>query len=163
MRARLAPLLILAACSAVRTTVPDPPPVNAQEAPPRHLSQVCVIRGSVLGQAVTLVVRDNGQLVGATQGTGYFCYLLQPGPHALTSAIDDPGALQGPQELRFAAAPGERYFVEQDMGMFRHAVRFIAADRAARMLGELEYQVIVSTGGGEPLPGLVPVAMAQTP
>src|SRR5687767_8043588 len=59
-------------------------PVDAFGQAPRDKALVCVLRPSELGSALTVAVSDNGQVVGATQGPSYFCYLSEPGYHYLS-------------------------------------------------------------------------------
>ena len=49
-------------------------------------------------------LRDNGVLVGATEGRSHFCYLAGAGSHTLTTEVSDA------DDLSFDASPGARYF-----------------------------------------------------
>lgn len=49
-------------------------------------ANICVFRPHGLGTSVVSPVSDNGVLVGATEGSSYFCYLAEPGKHQIKTA-----------------------------------------------------------------------------
>jgi hypothetical protein len=167
MRAFLATLIIFAAagCSSIQLVKLDPPPISATGPPPPAWARVCVLRPHWVSGVVTLAVRDNGRLVGATRGNNYFCYFAGGGWHEVTTAVDDPGALQEPQSILFAAAPGQQLYLHQHLRPFGiWTVEQVDDAKAARMIGRCSYRVIAGSDEtpAPPVP-LVPGAPAPSP
>ena len=75
----------------------------------RGSAQICVMRPETLARDVSMEVRDNGRLVGATRGGTYVCWLAAVGEHQLTSIDDNTG----PTWLE-ARANG-RYWLHQEV------------------------------------------------
>jgi hypothetical protein len=66
------------ACSPY-TLVTTQPTLPALAYNSSNLGTVCVFRSSPFARLVTFAIHDNSQLVGATRGDSYFCYLAEPG------------------------------------------------------------------------------------
>jgi hypothetical protein len=134
-------------------TIADLGPVPAGSA------QVCVVRPEVTSSQVSMMVHDNGRLVGATRGTTFFCYLASPGDHQITSADDDTG----PQF--FHAQGGARYWLHQevvDLAGHTHAhLDWVDESTALELLESCEARVRVSIPGHENEPATQPFAPAQ--
>src|SRR5215472_7310947 len=105
-------LLTATGCSAYSLASPQVPPIPAFGPVARtDVATVCVVRPSHFALAVTFVVHDNGQLVGATRGESYFCYEAEPGKHRVESSTGDPLDKAGSAVL--AAETGRRYWLHQ--------------------------------------------------
>jgi hypothetical protein len=150
MRAHVLALLLVGACA---RPAAEPP------APPTGSAQVCVVRPESLASEVTMEVRDNGRVVGATRGSSYFCYLAAPGEHQITSIDDDTG----PTLLR--AAPGARYWIHQEvttLGGDVHAhLDFVDEPTAQAMLDRVDTRVLVAVRGHEDREDAMPIAAAR--
>ncbi|HSO39206.1 MAG TPA: hypothetical protein VLT33_42060, partial [Labilithrix sp.] len=89
----LALALACAACAPARE--PDHPTragaKAARDPIPQGAAQVCVMRPETLARDVSMSVRDNGRLVGATRGGTYVCWVAAAGEHQITSIDDDTG------------------------------------------------------------------------
>jgi hypothetical protein len=118
-----------------------------------------VLRPESLASEVTMEVRDNGRIVGATRGGTYFCYLAAPGEHQITSIDDDTG----PTLLR--ATDGARYFIHQEVGTLGgdlHAhLDFVDEPTAQAMLERIDTRVLVAVRGHEESEGAMPIAAAR--
>jgi hypothetical protein len=144
-----APLVLLTAgCFPYTIDMPGTPPVDPSAAVRADAAEVCVIRTSVAGG--TQVLRDNGQLAGATLGKGYFCYGARPGAHRLTS---EAGSTAVTVDVVLAA--GERVFLRQSFGEEAELVR-VREPEARAALGRLPFEQLV----GAPEPVLSPQALA---
>jgi hypothetical protein len=158
----LVALVTIAACSpySVATT---PPPITAFGPAASTLGTICVIRQSVFAQAVTFAIHDNGQLVGATRGDSYFCYLAQPGAHAIVSDTGD--STDHPGTTTLDVQPNQRYWLQQDhhnsFGSITSELLWIDKSRAQELVTGCEYLVIVEAPGHEALPAPVPLAFAR--
>ncbi|MCA9623031.1 MAG: hypothetical protein KC731_28625 [Myxococcales bacterium] len=147
---RLLPLLLLTACSGYAVGFPVKPPVAPLAAAPEGLAKICVFRDSFVGQALTVVLRDNGEVVGATEGNAHFCYLATAGRHTLTTEVSDAPA------FRIEAEPGRSYFVEHEINVGTDALVAIDAFRAEALAQSTPYALVVEAPDGEPLPAAVP-------
>jgi hypothetical protein len=163
----LAAISAVSACSPYSLTEAKTPPVEAFGPVPRtDVATVCVIRPSHWAIAVTFVVHDNDQLVGATRAESYFCYLAAPGHHDLVSATGD--AIDGGAgHESLTAQPGRRYWLHQDFdnvfGIVTDKLEWIDEARAREMWVECdcEYKRITGAPGGEPLPAALPLVSAR--
>jgi len=132
-----------------------------------NVAVVCVARPSHFALAVTFVLHDNGQLVGATRGESYFCYEAEPGDHALLSTTGDSIDTDGTARLR--AEAGHRYWLHQDfnnvLGVITDKLQWVdeARWRALVEEGGCEYKVLSSVPGDESLPSAFPLAVAMSP
>lgn len=151
----------LAACSpyAVHATTPPLAPFGPG---PGEAAQVCVVRPSAWAAGVTFVVHDNQQLVGATRGPSYFCYVAAPGRHEIVSdtfdSTDTPGRASG------VLAPNQRYWLYQDhdnnLGSITSKLAWIDERQARDMVSSCEYKVVTATPAHEQVPPAVPYAPA---
>lgn len=159
----LALAAVLAGCAVVSACAPSASHVAhavAELGPvPAGSAQVCVVRPAPLAAQVSMPVRDNGRLVGATRGTTYFCYLAASGTHQITSADDDTG----PTFLR--AQTGARYWLHQDVvelaGDVHAHLDWIEEATALEMLDACEARVRVAVPGHEDETSAQPIAPAQ--
>jgi hypothetical protein len=126
---------------------------------PSGAAQVCVVRPDALAAHVSMPVRDNGRLVGATRGTTFFCWLARTGEHQITSSDDDTG----PMLLR--ARSGARYFLHQDVmeldGDVHAHLDWVDEGAALEMLDACEARVRVAVPGHDDEPFAQPVAPAM--
>jgi hypothetical protein len=150
--------LAAAGCTSWKLAEPEHPR-SPLAPPPADHAQICVLRTSLLAQAVTFPVHDNGVLVGATRGRSHFCYLAAPGRHVLTIAAD------AIEEAEIVAAPGGRYYLEQEVdnifGYVKCRAAWVTEEVARELVEESTYRVLVGVPGNERLPGEVPFAPAE--
>ena len=130
-------LLLLTGCVHYRIVTPQTPPVDAFADPPYGLGQICLLRPHSLGALVTFVVHDNGMLVGATRGPGYFCYHVQPGLHQITSDSGNVAAVS------LAVNAGGRYYLHQVVRIGPDELTAIDEQQAMQLLPRCEYQILV--------------------
>ena len=151
----------LAACSpySVATTTPPIAPFGPS---PGEAAQVCVVRPSAWAAGVTFVVHDNQQLVGATRGESYFCYIAAPGHHDIVSDTFDSSDTPGRASIELA--PNQRYWLYQDhdnnFGSITSKLSWIDEREAKEMVASCEYKVVTATPAHEPLPAPVPFVPA---
>lgn len=156
---------LVSACSSYSLRTPKTPPVAAFGPARTDVATVCVVRPSHWAVAVTFVVHDDGQLVGATRGESYFCYYAQPGAHRILSSTGDPTDQDGHAVL--TAVAGRRYWLHQDFdnvfGVIIDKLQWVDEARARELLddGSCDYEVLDGVPGHEKLPSGVPVALAQ--
>ena len=124
-------------CAHYRLTAPESPPLDAFGEPPYGTGQICVLRPHSLGALVTIAVRDNGSLVGATRGPSYFCYLVQPGLHDVTSDSGNVARLSVP------VAPGARIYLQQVINIGPDELIPLDEERAAALLPRCEYSQLI--------------------
>ncbi len=156
--------LLFAGCSSYSLAAPKAPPIDAFRSARTDVATVCVIRPSHWALAVTFVVHDDDQLVGATRGESYFCYFAQPGEHRIVSSTGDPTDRDGHATL--TAVAGSRYWLHQDydnvFGSITDKLQWVDEARARELLGDgaCEYKLIDGVPGEERLPGAAPIAPA---
>jgi hypothetical protein len=125
----------------------------------RGAASVCVVRPGGAAHDVSMPVRDNGHLVGATRGATFFCYLASAGDHQITSVDDDTG----PTLLR--ARAGASYWLHQDVSELGGAVHahldWVEETTAAEMVEACEARVRVAVPGHDDEPGAMPIAPAK--
>lgn len=143
-------LLLSTGCFSYTIDTPETPPVDARAAVRPDAAEVCVVRTSLAGG--THVVRDNGQLVGATMGQGYFCYGARPGPHRVGSEV---GAKTAAIDLALSA--GERVFLRQAYELEEVTLARMPEREARAAMDHLHYQRLVAAA--EPV--LAPPALAS--
>jgi hypothetical protein len=143
-----------------------PPAEQARSSPieelgpvPSGSAQVCVVRPDAMASALTMHVRDNGRLVGATRGTTFFCYLARAGEHQITSVDDDTG----PTFLR--AQSGARYWLHQDVveleGTVHAHLDWVEESTALDMIDACEARVRVAVPGRDDETSAQPIAPAK--
>jgi hypothetical protein len=131
-----------AGCAPYVIASPSKPPVDPAALVPADAAELCVLRTTVPGG--TGVVRDNGHVVGATRGSGYFCYRARPGAHGIATWMGGDSAT-----LDVVVAPGERVFLKAALvGGLVELTRVPAPDAVA-LLPTLPFQQVVS--GPEPV------------
>jgi hypothetical protein len=147
-------LLLLGGCYSYGLRKPEAPPVDAF-GPVQANGQICVLRPHWLASAVTAAVHDNGQLVGATRGPTYFCYLAQPGHHVITSKADSL------EQATLEVEAGQRYYLHQIVdnivGFVRTRLAWVTESEAQELVPKCGYRVLVSVPGNERLPSEAPV------
>jgi hypothetical protein len=114
-----------ASCSEYRVNRAAASPASALSAPLSKQAAICIFRPHGLGTSVISPVTDNGAVVGATEGSSYFCYLAEPGLHQIRTA-DAP-------RLLLDAEAGQRYYLVHDMN--------ISADSLARITMQNAYEL----------------------
>ncbi len=161
-----AALSCLFAWSSDSLTEPKTPPIAAFGPAPRtDVATVCVIRPSHLAVAVTFVVPDDRQLVGATRGESWFCYFAEPGHHHIVSSTGDSTDRDG--EATLVAESGKRYWLHQDydnvLGVIVDKLQWVDEARARDLMdeGKCDYKALSGVPGDEALPPPVPLARAQ--
>jgi hypothetical protein len=126
---------------------------------PSGSAQVCVVRPDSMAAQVSMLVRDNGRLVGATRGTTFFCYLARAGEHQITSPDDDTG----PTLLR--AVSGARYWLHQEVtelaGSVHAHLDWVDENTALELLDACESRVHVAVPGHEDETAAQPIAPAK--
>ncbi len=120
-------------------------------------ASVCVLRPHRVAALAPAVVRDNGQLVGMTRGPSHFCYLVQPGRHAIVSTygddIDRKLGLAQDVTASLDAAGGQTYFLHHDVsGLITLAVRWVPSSAAPAMMADTDEVVLTSAPDDERLP-----------
>lgn len=152
----IALLLQVTGCYSYGLRKPEPVPLEAFGLVPADEAQVCVVRPHWIAAAVTAVVRDNGQVVGATRGPTYFCYRVWPGQHVITSEADLT------EETVLEARPGGRYFLHQIVdnivGVVRTRPAWVDEKEAGQLVDRCGYRELTSVPGRERLPDGTPVA-----
>jgi hypothetical protein len=148
-------------CSRYWVAHPAAPPIDALGRPPSGLGQLCVVRPAWGASAVTLVVRDNGNLVGATHGPSYFCYFAEPGSHRILSEVSDAGMVVKSSETTVDVARGGRYFLQQTVEASDTVLSFLTEADAAKIVDRCGYQVLIAAPPSDSLPGMTPVAGAR--
>jgi len=143
----------LLACSHAKSPAP-----REVAAIPQGVAQVCVVRPEAESSSVTMTLKDNGRLVGATRGRTYVCWLVAPGAHQIGSDDDDTG----PILLR--AEANARYWLHQEVlevGGVAHAhLDFVDDAEAHDLLDACEERVRVAVPGHDDHPAAQPVAPA---
>jgi hypothetical protein len=125
---------------------------------PSGFARVCVIRPSLVGSAITMELRDNGRLVGATRGGTYACWLAPPGEHQITSIDDDTGPT-----LLSARADGD-YWLHQDVTKLAHLhahLDWVDARTAENLIERCSGRVRVNVSGYDEAAGTVAIAPAK--
>lgn len=155
----LVPLLLATACTSYKLTAPDRAVPALGTDFPASQARVCVLRTSVLAQAVTFPTRDDGVLVGATRGPTYFCYLAEPGPHDIAIEADEV------EHAQIEAVAGRSYYLKQEVdNVFGYVkCRAVWVDEAAakELLEQSTYEVLSGVPGSDALPPNPPFAPAR--
>jgi hypothetical protein len=124
---------------------------------PPTAARVCVMRPASEAATVTMELRDNERLVGATRGNTYTCWLAAPGEHQIRSPDDT-----GPTYLH--ALAGHHYWLHQDVVMLAgdlHAhLDWVDDAAAAELLDACTQRVMVSVPGHDERTDAVAVSPA---
>jgi hypothetical protein len=144
-------VLLLAGCTSYATE-PAAPVAAAPE-----LARICVVRPSSLAFAAPAAVYDNGGLVGVTDPVSYFCYLAEPGGHAIKSFlgddIDRTIATGDTARATIAVEAGRSYFLEQEVGALGvHRLAWIDEARAGELIAGCAPVRVVAAPDDERLP-----------
>jgi hypothetical protein len=142
-------LFLVTGCFSYTVDLPQTPPVDARAAVRPDAAEVCVVRTSLAGG--THVVRDNGRIVGATGGKGYFCYEARPGLHRVVSVVGEERAT-----LDLALTGGERVFLQQSYDGEKAALARLPEREARAAMGPLHYERLIAA----PEPVLAPSELA---
>lgn len=146
--------LFVGGCYSYGLRKPAAPPVDAFAALD-GVGQICVLRPHWHAAAVTAVVHDDGQLVGATRGPTYFCYAAAPGHHFIDSKADTV------EDATVDVEPGKRYYLHQIVdnifGVVRTRLAWVTEEEARRLLPKCGYRELTSVPGDEQLPSGAPV------
>ncbi|HVK82658.1 MAG TPA: hypothetical protein VM513_01055 [Kofleriaceae bacterium] len=157
--------VLLAACTPYSISGPRAPAIAAFGPSASDVGTVCVIRSSSWSRAVTFIVHDIQQLVGATKGDSYFCYEAEPGDHVIVSDTFD--SVDHPGRITLHVEPGARYWLQQDhqnnFGSVTSKLAWLDPVRAQELIAGCDYKVVTSAPGHEPLPPPVPFAPALAP
>jgi hypothetical protein len=134
--------------------------VRAVASPLAHGSaQICVMRPETLARDVSMEVRDNGRLVGATRGGTYVCWLAATGEHQLTSIDDDTG----PTWLE--ARANARYWLHQEVselgGRLHAHLDWVDEPTAAELIDACDERVRVAVPGHDDEPDALTIAPAK--
>jgi hypothetical protein len=153
----LCALLFGAGCYSYQLRKPAVTPLEAFGPVASDLAEVCVMRPHWIAWAVTAAVRDNGQLVGATRGDTYFCYLVRPGHHQIESETVDMT-----ERAELDAAPGRRYWLHQLVDNYIAVVRtrlaWVDEPAARELIAKCGYRELSGVPGQERLPSGDPIA-----
>ena len=159
---RIALVALVAACSPYTLVTTQPTLSPSRDASP-NLATICVIRSSPMARLVTFAIHDNAQLVGATRGDSYFCYLAEPGTHTIVS--DTADSTDSPGALTLTVAAAGRYWVLQDhhnhFGSIESELGALADPAAVALAARCEYKRLDRVHAGERLPETVPLAMSR--
>ncbi len=144
--------LMAGGCTSWKLSQPAAPPITPLAAAPHHTAKVCVVRTSVLGQAVTFPTRDNGVLVGATRGRGHFCWFAEPGEHDIDIEADEV------EHAHVTAVAGRAYFLKQEVdnvfGYVKCRAVWLEAREAKDAFDDTPYETLSGVPGSEKLPEL---------
>ena len=138
-------VLAASGCAGLRVVTSDAPPlpIDPLASPPDGLGQVCVIRPHSIGALLTIPVRDNGTLVGATQGPSYFCYFAQPGLHRITMQLSGELAVDAQVDS------GRTLYLHQHIRVGADRFYPISLEAARPMLERCDYSQLVEAPGEE--------------
>ncbi len=123
----------------------DLPPFDPLATPPYGMAQVCIIRPHTWAFLHTIPIEDNGQLVGATLGPSFFCYLAQPGTHRIRM----PEEKNPPLVLQLVA--GQRAYLHLRVRITRISLHLIQTEEAEllQLLDKCEYSTLLDWRGRE--------------
>ena len=152
-------LLSSVGCTSWKLSPPATAAVHPSSAPPASAAKICVVRTSVLAQAVTFPTHDNGVLVGATRGPTHFCYLAEPGEHEISIEADEV------EKAKLTAEAGKSYFLKQEVdnifGYVKCRAVWLAEAEANNLFESSTHEVLVGVPGSESLPPNPPYAPSK--
>ena len=171
LRAALSPSLLLAAPLALSLSACTTYDVAEVKRPDAHavapdVAEVCVVRPHVMGALVPSVVRDNGVLVGATEGPSMFCWAALPGSHAIVieggDDVDRAFATSTHDAAALEATAGRRYWLHQPVGNLYgvSGLEWVDEETGADMASRCSYKALRRVPGTDALPTGAPVAAA---
>ncbi len=152
-------LTVHSGCTSWKLSQPAAAPIAPLGAAPHHTAKVCVVRTSVLGQAVTFPTRDNSVLVGATRGRGHFCWFAEPGEHDIDIEADEV------EHAHVTAVAGRAYYLKQEVdnvfGYVKCRAVWLDAGDAKELFDDTPYETLSGVPGSEKLPELTPNVPAR--
>jgi hypothetical protein len=98
---------------------------SAFSRPSEKSGKICVFRPHGLGTSVVAPVSDNGAIVGATEGSSYFCYLAEPGSHRIRTGDAPP--------LVFDVEEHREYYVAHDLNVGKDGLIRITRESAHQL------------------------------
>jgi hypothetical protein len=98
---------------------------SAFSRPAAMSAKICVFRPHGLGTSVVAPVSDNGVIVGATEGSSYFCYLAEPGSHRIHTGDAPP--------LVFDVEERHEYYIAHDLNVGNDALIRITRESAYQL------------------------------
>jgi hypothetical protein len=151
--------LALISCAAPHTPAETRTTIAELGGIPSGVARVCVIRPERAASNVTMEVRDNGRLVGATRGTTFFCWLAAPGEHQITSIDDDTGP------TLLVAKANARYWLHQEVSAIGGDVHahldWVDDTTAGEMIDACDARVLVSVPGHDDRTDAMPLVPAR--
>jgi hypothetical protein len=154
--------LLLLACSPYKLAEPKTPAIAPFGPSSTSVGTICVIRPSHWSGEVTFLVRDDDQLMGATRGESWFCYLAEPGEHHIVSNTGRERDPTGTASITVVG--GGRYYLHQDFdnvwGTIVDKLKWVEPQLAGELIEGCDNKVIVEVPGTERLPGVAPLARA---
>ncbi len=150
-------VVLLAGCAGYQVVPTTVSLDQALSAPAPTVSKICIVRPQTRVLASTAVVRDNGQLVGATDGESYFCYAAQPGQHHIVAVADRQSGFVDAEPK-----PGETLYLRQTVTSGNETTISwgeLSVDQARQEAAPLRY-VTLGSAGHEALPDASAVAPA---
>lgn len=144
---------LLAGCVGYRLTESRPTTLAVPGTPPAGLAKICVVRPQSRVLSYTAIVRDNGHLVGGTEGESFFCYLAAPGTHRM---VTQTGRIS--EDATVYAEPAGVYTLRQrvDYGLdnLRISQEWIDPDLAIEEARGLRALTLAGAPAAEQLPRL---------
>ncbi|HLV21597.1 MAG TPA: hypothetical protein VKZ49_11970 [Polyangiaceae bacterium] len=140
-------------CSDYRMRGVEHPPVAAFDVTSEEAATICVFRPHGLGTSVVAPVSDNGTVVGATEGSSYFCYLAEPGKHKLRAA-DAPA-------LTLEVDVGEQYHVVHELNVAKDRLVRVTSESAQGLASYCNFMSLRQTPEGVAVPAALAVARAE--
>lgn len=152
----LGSILLLTACSSYSTAPVASPPIATAGPARTDVATVCMFRPTHVGTAMTVPVRDNGQLVGVTNAYTYFCWYAAPGRHRIAVAGGSDA-----EDRTFTFNAGERLHLQHEINIGTDALRIIDEKLAATFASECRYHAVVGVPAEDELPRADRVVAAQ--
>jgi hypothetical protein len=150
-------LCALAGCTTYGVATVSSPPIAAFGPSARpDAATICLYRPTHVGSALTIPVRDNGQLVGVTHAYTYFCWLAEPGRHRIAV-----GGGSDADDRVFDFLAGERLQLQHEINFGTDTLRIVAEDEARKFAEECAYAVVVSAPPDDGVPPATRVVRAQ--
>ena len=132
--AALGAAVALGGCIRSDLIYPDLPPIDPLATPVYGMGQICVVRPHTWAMARTVLIEDNGHLVGATRGPSYFCYAAQIGAHTIDALDGTPKT-----GLDIKVAAGQRVFIHHRVGLYGDRLNVESEAQAVELLDKCDY------------------------